>query len=111
MENETPYIIGVISSGHGCSIYCKIPDINIRVSSLLDWIKFNTLDGVCVSASDYHNIPFLPLLYFNYVLIVVWVSVYLTWKNETWQSKMFHRTFKHIYFMLLLSFVVVLIVE
>ena len=111
MENETPYIIGVISSGHGCSIVCKIPDINVRVSSLLEWIKFNTLDGVCVSESSFNEIPFLSLLYFNYVLIVLWVSVNLTWRNGTWLSKMFHRTFNQIFYMLLVSFMVVFIVE
>ena len=109
MENEAPYIIGVMTSAHWCSRECNIPDINVRVSSLLDWIKSNTLDGVCVSESSFDQFPFLPYLYFNYILIALWICV--GFSNITWLPKEDDRAFEIIFWALLISFVIVFIVE
>ena len=98
-----------MKGSHWCSRECNIPDVNVRVSSLLDWIKSNTLDGVCVSESSFDQNPFLLFLYFNYVMIVLLICVKIIF--FTWIPKELDRTFQNIYYILLISFMVVFNVE
>lgn len=70
-KNEIPMVIGVTSKGHKCRLQCNIPEINVRVSSVLDWIHYNSLNGTCISETKFSEIPSYPLFIINYVCFIL----------------------------------------
>jgi hypothetical protein len=108
LENKTPFVIGVINSARGA---CEVPDISTRVSSILDWIKLNTIVGVCISDQNHDEELFYPWLYANFIVIVLSYSANLSLRHEAWiPKKLFNATY-HLSRLALLSLLIVFIVE
>jgi len=73
-QNKVPFVIGVINSVH---LRCQVPDLHTRVSSILDWIKLNTIDGVCISNESFDEALFYPCLHANFIFIVLCIAANL----------------------------------
>jgi hypothetical protein len=66
-----PYVAGVSFMRHKCGLACDIPDLNVRVSSVLGWIQLNTIEGVCISPTKFFSNLHQYLFVVHYVLFAL----------------------------------------
>ena len=87
LENNTPYVIGISFRRHKCSLACGIPDLNIRVTTVLHWIKLNNLEGVCIPPNSLFSKLFQFLFFTNYVFftlkgLLIYIDNKENWKHS-----------------------------